>query len=392
MQGVRGNGTVGILGLNTDTIRKWVSVDAPEKNIKKHKAVRVYAGYEKDGDVLDCELFTAQYVGAIPTSPPEMWLNFTVQEANSVLSTEVLSSQGLFLSGTFTPGEHGGTRSPFATKQSYSSSLGTSIHDACRALAQSVVGEQCGYASPKSKSDARKKAESDKDYFLEWCINPELELRLPKLRAVSFASKTPEQAVELINSWKVVRAEWKYDAESYNYGMFGEWQRLRCIPRLVVRPNFKDYKFDTSLKEPFVIDSDAGMIGLPQFGAGLQWNTVKVKCLLRRDIGIGDLIQPVSRYISGPKKYYVVNGISYDGEFRGQNWYVTYDAIGIDSDQEYMEMERKAEEEKKKAEAAKKQAEDEKRKSEFQKAQEKQEATRKMWIAPGKTMNSIAFP
>ena len=45
-----------------------------------------------------------------------------------------------------------------------------------------------------------------------------------------------------------------------------------------------------------------------------------------------------------------------------------------------------------KAKIARLTLEDEKRKSEFQKAQEKQEATRKMWIAPGKTMNSIAFP
>ena len=56
--------TVGILGLGRDTIQRltvW--------------KIAVYAGYEKDG--LPRPIATGIITQAIPTSPPEMWLNFT---------------------------------------------------------------------------------------------------------------------------------------------------------------------------------------------------------------------------------------------------------------------------------------------------------------------------
>ena len=347
--GHRGTGSVGILGLNSNTIREWASAEFPDANKKKSRYIRVYAGYEKDGSVSDCELFTAQYLGAQPTPPPEMWLNFDVATGISALSSKVLNSQDMFLSGTFVPGAHKGTRSPYATRETYQTSFGVTIHQACSRLATSVAKGHYGYKPVADEAD-------NENFFLTWRISEELEKRLPVLRCVDFSSKTPEEAVELINSWGVVRARWQEDKEDMLVSSFwGAQRRTRVVPRLVVWPNFEDFKFDTALKPPFVIDEDAGMVGIPHFGMEGAKSVVTVKCLMRRDIGMGDIIKPVSKYMKNTThEYYQVNTVIYEGELRGQPWYVTYKGFGVDSLEAAEAAKKAKEEEQKRAEEANK--------------------------------------
>lgn len=66
--------TVGILGLGRDTIQK-LTVWNYALAITRGRKIAVYAGYEKDG--LPRPIATGKITQAIPTSPPEMWLNFT---------------------------------------------------------------------------------------------------------------------------------------------------------------------------------------------------------------------------------------------------------------------------------------------------------------------------
>lgn len=64
---------VGILGLSMDTINK-LTVWRRAESTETKRGIRVYAGYSKDG--ISNPLFDGYIIQAIPTSPPEMWLNF----------------------------------------------------------------------------------------------------------------------------------------------------------------------------------------------------------------------------------------------------------------------------------------------------------------------------
>lgn len=65
--------SVSILGLSMDTINK-LTVWHPAESIKAKRGIRVYAGYSKDG--ISNPLFEGFILQALPTNPPEMWLNF----------------------------------------------------------------------------------------------------------------------------------------------------------------------------------------------------------------------------------------------------------------------------------------------------------------------------
>lgn len=71
--GVTPEFTVGILGLSMDTIND-LTVWNPEESTKAKRGIRVYAGYQKDG--IANPLFDGYIFEALPTNPPEMWINF----------------------------------------------------------------------------------------------------------------------------------------------------------------------------------------------------------------------------------------------------------------------------------------------------------------------------
>lgn len=65
---------VSILGLSLETIVNLTIVN-PRTAILKTRRIEVYAGYDKDG--LARPLMSGYIINAIPTNPPEMWLNMT---------------------------------------------------------------------------------------------------------------------------------------------------------------------------------------------------------------------------------------------------------------------------------------------------------------------------
>ena len=65
--------TVGILGLSRNTINALTVWDTA-KAIKRKRRIRVFAGYSDDS--IANPIFDGFVMDAIPTNPPEMWLNF----------------------------------------------------------------------------------------------------------------------------------------------------------------------------------------------------------------------------------------------------------------------------------------------------------------------------
>jgi len=64
---------ISIAGLNRDSITEYISFIAPFREYQKHKYISVYAGYEDKGGAV--KIFEGDVTHAVPTQPPDVWLN-----------------------------------------------------------------------------------------------------------------------------------------------------------------------------------------------------------------------------------------------------------------------------------------------------------------------------
>lgn len=273
--GAHGSGSVGILGLNAETIKKWASGALPGDLRDEEMFIRVYAGYEKDGPLEQCELFTMPYIGALPTSPPEMWLNFNCPNNVALLSQTVLHS-------------------PF---------IGQRIQ--LKNMLETLV------------SSIDKSLKGTMEIELKWEIPVEVEKKLPLVRAFDYSNMLIVDIIKEINAWGII---WLYVQDRFDDA------KMRTKVTVHAKPLPDDEIRFVAPELPTVISADNGMIGFPLFGENAGIPCVTVKCLLRRDISIGDSISVVSKFMETPYKSYQVNEVAYNGEFRGQPWYVTYRA------------------------------------------------------------------
>lgn len=298
-QGLVGKGSVSILGLNGDTVRSLVSYATPDENKKKRKFITVYAGYENDNaeDFYNgAGLFTMRYIGADMTPPPDMWLTFKSEQSNAILNDE-------FVSGSV------------------------------------VVTDPNGYTVKEVCSQTA----SALGMSLDWRVDQFIEERLPKVVGLDYSAGTIADAVREINEWGLVNA-------SIEVAVGGNTGRYV----LVVRDKPEFWKDETP--KPKIISASNGMVGLPSYGPSSKVSgggMVTVKTLLRRDIRIGDAILVKSTYIQPLFPWYRVNKISYDGHFRGQEWYSTFSAIYTPPGQDEKTLYLKQKKEKERAEIEK---------------------------------------
>ena len=67
--------TCSILGLTREHINALTVWDKGQA-LRKKRYIEVYAGYSSNGDDMSKPIFAGYVMNAIPTSPPEMWMNF----------------------------------------------------------------------------------------------------------------------------------------------------------------------------------------------------------------------------------------------------------------------------------------------------------------------------
>lgn len=72
--GVKGNASIGILGLNRAHIQYLSTFLDNATNLSMRKRIKVYAGYRNSGEHL---IFDGDIMLAAPTTPPDNWLNIT---------------------------------------------------------------------------------------------------------------------------------------------------------------------------------------------------------------------------------------------------------------------------------------------------------------------------
>ena len=67
--------TCSILGLSREHINALTVWDKGQA-LQRKRYIEVYAGYSSNGDDMSTPIFAGYVMNAIPSSPPEMWMNF----------------------------------------------------------------------------------------------------------------------------------------------------------------------------------------------------------------------------------------------------------------------------------------------------------------------------
>ena len=90
--------TCSILGLSRNTINDLTVWDVG-KALKDKRYIEVYAGYTSSGNDMTAPIFKGYVMNAIPTSPPEMWMNFECIRAwdkdDYVIGVEMMENASL---------------------------------------------------------------------------------------------------------------------------------------------------------------------------------------------------------------------------------------------------------------------------------------------------------
>lgn len=260
--GMFGRGRVSICGLSMDTIAMFTSFWSEDTELAKKKIVKISAGYEANG----CEeakmgtIIEGSIVSAIPTIPPDIWLN-----------CEVVNS--------------------YETKfQTFSFSM-------------------------KGKYTLEKTVENIAQFLK---LEPEIRLdktdtnyRNRELKNISFIG----DKFALVNK---IEEMFTIKKDDKNGGIIAYIEDNKLV---IDYSNLELNQYNRD-GAPTLIDKAHGMVGVPEpMWAG---QAVKITTLLNPAIKTGDVIQLKSDLIPSLNGYYYVFTISYEGQFRGTNWYSSF--------------------------------------------------------------------
>lgn len=259
--GMFGRGKVSICGLSMDQVAMFTSFWSEDTELAKKKIVKVSAGYETPMYSEESTMGTiieGSIVSAIPTMPPDIWLN-----------CEVVNS--------------------YETKfQTFSFSM-------------------------KGKYTLKKTVENIAQF-----LKLEPEIRVDKsnyldreLKNISFIG----DKFALVNK---IEEMFTIKEDDKNGGIIAYIEDNKLI---VDYSNLELNQYNRN-GAPVLIDKAHGMVGVPEpMWAG---QAVKITTLLNPAIKTGDVIQLKSDLIPSLNGYYYVFTISYEGQFRGNNWYSSF--------------------------------------------------------------------
>lgn len=289
--------TVGILGLTgqhvhdltTFTNGTNASQNAEDRKQKDtddavKKKIEVYAGYDGEGFNANSALFSMDIIGAWPTPPPNMWLNFSGM--NGAISNDT-------------------------------------VYD----------------ARMQSKDQTSEKTLIPFKQYINFVadgLNAKVDWPMTGQEA---------KTLELVKrwSWGIVGSESqiiRYLNETYpTWGFYighspeDPTTKILHVTRLPWRRGSLEYDVNRqrfmnaiSIAEEAgpTISAATGMIGFPKvtFGNG-KAGSIEVKTLLRKDVGIGKNFTVKSEYIKFANATFKCNKIKHEGEFRGNAWYTT---------------------------------------------------------------------
>ena len=333
-QGRIGQGSVGILGLQGDTIRRLVEFANQHIAAEKSRYVVVYAGYSNDPNADTKPLFYLPILGASLTQPPEMWLNITSYTGACDQLHTLMTSVREY--------DEDSRKSQKQKQEEAEKKRQDELRALKRAERDRIddIGGLKKYIERICKSNG---------ITLNWNLKQTEYDKIPKQDWPVFEFVNMSELVKSLNSLGWIKCEHnEYIGCGFGSIVTGyQAQSSSVIKKLQVNFNAEfasqvdkeheeelyhqllmDWVKKKMAAERRVIDKDSGMIGIPQFKSFMGQMSIEVKTLLRRDIDIGDFIKVESTMINIPDGYYYrVNKIRYEGEFRGQAWYTKFFGI-----------------------------------------------------------------
>lgn len=276
MTTVSSSAKVSILGLSRETIRFLTTVKPTGVERQEGIRVRVYASYENYGDNL---IFDGDIARAIPSVPPENWINIEAfvgeYRKNDLVSIQI-------------PG--------------YIKRI-----DLLNTIAK-VMKKELVLVKPRGKT-----------------ISDEYQKRLmQELNGKIYGfgcNGTRRDLIIALNKFSRCRV---YEDATHLYAAMPDVQR--SIYGGLNGANINEY---------VSISEDSGMIGIPEIitgispdGNGSTAQTLKIKTFINPNIRLWDSVYVKSIYMPSINGLYSVREMEYNGHFRGQDWYQTMVLVG----------------------------------------------------------------
>ena len=250
-----GKGRVSICGLDKDTIQQLTSFVDYGTTLQERKLIKLEVGY---GDK-KALIFNASILSAMPTLPPDIWLNCDVINSYELQQTymDITIEEGL-------------------TLQEY-----------CETVAKK--------------------------------IGVPLEMRIKENSYLSSKMSGTSYYGNIFGFINTIENKFPIKAIKKEYGNIVAYiDNGTLIVDYSVIPNSEERAKSQNITE---INQDTGMVGLPEISmAGYLAN---ITTLLNPEIHTGDIINLKSSQIPSANGLYSVIGITYNGEFRGNSWYTT---------------------------------------------------------------------
>ena len=250
-----GKGRVSICGLDKETIQQLTSFVDYGTTLNERKLIKLEAGYGEKKALI----FNASILSAIPTMPPDIWLN-----------CDVINSYEL--------------------QQSYISLTieeGLSLQEYCETIAKK--------------------------------IGVNLEMRIKDENYLTSKMSDLAYYGNIFGLINTIENKFPIKAIKKEYGNIVAYiDNGSLIVDYSVIPNSDERAKEQTIKE---INQDTGMVGLPEIS--MAGYLVNITTLLNPEIRTGEIINLKSSQIPSANGLYSVIGITYNGEFRGNNWYTT---------------------------------------------------------------------
>lgn len=263
--GMHSKGNISICGLSKKTLDRYISFFSEDVEVEKRKTIKIIAGYE-DNDKSGCscigEILNGTIVNALPTLPPDIWLN-----------CEVINQ----------------------------------YEEKLKAKAYNFVGI-------KTLEEVIKWAVQEIGLTEDKIINRITDREYLNTKYVDFTFEGNK--FDFINK---ISADFNNINSSDKYGGINTYIEDNNV---IVDYRNLTLKDRNRLGTPRLVSKDSTeltLIGIPEpMWAG---QAVNITTLLNSSVRTGDVLELKSNMIESLNGYYYVFSILYIGEYRGQQWY-----------------------------------------------------------------------
>lgn len=248
-----GVGKVAICGLDKKLVEYLTTIGSVDSAIKQRKQIKLYAGYGEDKALI----IDGSIIGAIPTVPPNIWINCDVingyERKLEVKSVSIKAEMNL--------------------------------EELSKAVADQI-GLKLDFRIKKQSYLKRKMKNLSKTGSLETLLSKIMEM-------------------------------YQYNPKEDIYGYPVAYIDNETL--VVDYSNFGQVDIKEENRTVYDVNKNTGMVGLPELSdAG---TVASITTLLRPEIKAGNVINLSSEMIPSANGYYTVIGTTYVGEYRGTQWY-----------------------------------------------------------------------